>query len=188
MAASMQRIEIVGERRRTHDAAFRARVVSEAWVAGTRVRDLARRHGICTSLIYRWRVASPEAGAGSAVRLLPVRITEPRGPEKRPAPVRASAPAARRSGLIEIELDGGVRVRVGRRGDRHAARLRWSRRPGRATTRPRPVQWAGLRLPRPSWPPSDIPHTVFAPRGSPIPGIRCSDRFCGSLRTDAARI
>ena len=122
-AASMQRIEIVGERRRAHDAAFRARVVSEALVAGTRVRDLARRHGICTSLIYRWRrVASPAAGAGSAVRLLPVRITEPREPEKRAAPARASAPAARRSGLIEIELDGGVRVRVD--GDVSLAALR----------------------------------------------------------------
>lgn len=119
----MQRIEIVGERRRAHDAAFRTRVVSEALVAGTRVRDLARRYGICTSLIYRWRrVASPEAGAGSAVRLLPVRITEPREPEKRPAPARTSAPAARRSGLIEIELDGGVRVRVD--GDVSLAALR----------------------------------------------------------------
>jgi transposase-like protein len=68
-AASMQRIEIVGERRRAHDAAFRARVVSESMVPGTRVQELARRHGICTSLIYRWRrVAVPQAGLASAVR------------------------------------------------------------------------------------------------------------------------
>ncbi len=79
----MQRIEIVGERRRAHDAAFRARVVAECMVPGTRVQELARRHGICTSLIYRWRrVTAPQAGAGSAVRLVPVRVSEPRPTEK----------------------------------------------------------------------------------------------------------
>ena len=55
VAATEARIEIVGERRRVHDAAFRARVVAECLAPGTRVRDLARRHGLCTSLIYRWR-------------------------------------------------------------------------------------------------------------------------------------
>lgn len=111
-AASMQRIEIVGERRRAHDAAFRARVVAECMVPGTRVQELARRHGICTSLIYRWRrVAAPQAGAASAVRLVPVRVTEPRPPAERSAP---SPPAGvvQRRGVIEIELAGGVRVRV----------------------------------------------------------------------------
>ena len=115
----MQRIEIVGERRRSHDAAFRARVLSEAMAADARVQEVARRHGICTSLIYRWRRdASPTVGAGTAVRLLPVRISEPhtaerRGSERRsPTTPPTSAPEARRGGLIEIELDGGVRVRV----------------------------------------------------------------------------
>jgi transposase len=56
------------------------------------------------------------------VRLLPVRVTEPREPEKRPAPARASASEARRSGLIEFELEGGVRVRVD--GDVSLAALR----------------------------------------------------------------
>ena len=55
VAATEARIEIVGERRRVRNAAFRARVVAEASVPGARMRDLARRHGLCTSLIYRWR-------------------------------------------------------------------------------------------------------------------------------------
>ena len=55
VAATEARIEIVGERRRVHDAAFRAQVVAECLAPGTRVRDLARRHGLCTNLIYRWR-------------------------------------------------------------------------------------------------------------------------------------
>ena len=63
-AASTQRIEIVSDRRRAHDPVFRARVVAESYVPGTQVRELASRHGICTSLVYRWRreraVANPD--------------------------------------------------------------------------------------------------------------------------------
>jgi len=67
VAATEARIEIVGERRRVHDAAFRARVVAEALTPGVRMQDLARRHGLCTSLIYRWRrgaMPREEAAAG----------------------------------------------------------------------------------------------------------------------------
>ena len=69
VAATEARIEIVGERRRVHDAAFRARVVAEASAPEARMRDLARRHGVCVSLIYRWRRdAMPREGAAAAVR------------------------------------------------------------------------------------------------------------------------
>lgn len=69
VAASEARIESVGERRRVHDAAFRARVVADALVPGARMRDLARRHGLCVSLIYRWRRdAVPRETAVAAVR------------------------------------------------------------------------------------------------------------------------
>ena len=128
VAASMQRIEIVGERRREHDAAFRAMVVEQAGQPGGRVQDVARRHGICSSLIYRWRrAASPQAGAGSAVQLVPVRVAEPRA-ETRSAPrlptstTGPTRPGLPRSGLIEIEFEGGTRVRVD--GDVSLAALR----------------------------------------------------------------
>ena len=108
-AAPMQRIEIVSDRRRAHDAAFRAEVLAEAGVPGARVQDVARCHGVCTSLIYRWRrVASPQAGAGSAVRLMPVRVA---GAQPHTPPPSRQADA-RRTGTIEIEFAGGVRVRV----------------------------------------------------------------------------
>ena len=123
VAASMQRIEIVGERRREHDAAFRAMVVEQAGQPGGRVQDVARRHGICSSLIYRWRrAASPQVGAGSAVQLVPVRVTEPRV-EARTSPRAPPLEAGRtRPGLIEIEFEGGTRVRVD--GDVSLAALR----------------------------------------------------------------
>ena len=123
VAAPVQRIEIVGERRREHDAAFRAMLVEQAGQSGVRVQDVARRHGICASLIYRWRrAASPQVGTGSAVQLVPVRVAEPRA-ETRTAPRQASLQAGRtRPGLIEIEFEGGTRVRVD--GDVSLAALR----------------------------------------------------------------
>jgi len=80
VAASEARIEIVGERRRAHDAEFRARVVEECSVPGARMRDLARRHGICTSLIYRWRrSATPQHPVMAAVQS---DVTGPMPPSK----------------------------------------------------------------------------------------------------------
>ena len=78
VAATEARIEIVGERRRAHGAEFRARVVAECLAPGTRMRDLARRYGICTSLIYRWRrSALPPESAVAAVRPEAARPTPP---------------------------------------------------------------------------------------------------------------
>jgi len=103
VAASEARIEIVGERRRAHDAEFRARVVEECSVPGARMRDLARRHGICTSLIYRWRrSARPMETAMAAVRpdaAEPIRPGKPMvaGPPLEFVPI----------GVLERSEDGG---------------------------------------------------------------------------------
>ncbi len=111
---AIPRIEIVGERRRAHDAAFRATVLAESAAVGARVQDVAQRHGICPSLIYRWRrLLGTEASGGSAVQLFPVRIAaapDDTSPASQPRTSTSSLP--RRVGLIEIELNGGVRVSV----------------------------------------------------------------------------
>jgi len=109
------RIEIVGERRRAHDAALRARLVAESQKPGVRVGDLARRHGICASLIYRWRrEGAPKMGAASAVQLVPVRMSEA-GHTSKAAPVRPVGSGPAPVEMIEIELGGGVRLRVSER-------------------------------------------------------------------------
>lgn len=119
------RIEIVSERRRVHDASFRALVVAEAVEPGARIQDVARRHGVCPSLIYRWRrLAWSEATGNSAVRLFPVRIAAPQAaalPASEP-PAPRVARKTRRPGVIEIELTGGVRVSVAERVDAAALR------------------------------------------------------------------
>lgn len=117
-AAPMQRVEIVSDRRRAHDPAFRALVVADSYVPGIRVRDLARKYRICTSLVYRWRrdqIAA--AGTGSRLQLVPVHcVDEPRATRRRQGlsqPASASPPnVATKAASIEIEFPGGVRVRV----------------------------------------------------------------------------
>ena len=82
------------------------------------MQDLAVRHGICTSLVYRWRrERMAVAGSGSTLRLVPVRLVEEQhSAETRqdpPPPAPPAAPrAAAKPALMEIEFPGGVRVRV----------------------------------------------------------------------------
>lgn len=112
VASATPRIEIVSEHRRSHDAAFRAQVLAEARHPGVRVRDVARRHEICSSLIYRWRrEATGAMGAAPPARLVPVRVT-PRSPSDPKASDPIAMPAPPRSDGIEIELPNGVRLRV----------------------------------------------------------------------------
>jgi transposase len=110
---AMPRIEIVADRRRAHSAAFRADVVAASLAPGVRVQDVAERHGICPSLIYRWRrTVGADAAGDDVVRLFPVRIAESSAGTLA-STLPASRPAAvRRAGSIEIELAGDVRVRV----------------------------------------------------------------------------
>jgi transposase len=112
---AVARIEIVGDRRRAHGAAFRTMVVAEASEPGVRVHDVATRHGICPSLVYRWRrLAGAGATSSSSVHLFPVRIAT--AAEDGIAGPAASSPGSgrkpRRAGVIEIELSSGVRVSV----------------------------------------------------------------------------
>lgn len=108
----MPRIEIVSDRRRAHSAEFRSMMVARSLEPGIRIQDLARRNGICASLIYRWR--REQRFTAAPAQLVPVRIASEIPPCTSPV---ASSPAEPRiaggSGSIEIELAGGIRVRVG---------------------------------------------------------------------------
>ena len=112
VAAPIHRSEIVGDRRRAHSAEFRAEIVAQSLVPGIRIHDLARRSGICASLIYRWRREQPLSA--SPAQLVPVRIASESPPRIAPVPPpRVEPHVTGGSGSIEIELAGGVRVRVG---------------------------------------------------------------------------
>ena len=104
VAARMPRIELVSDRRRAHSTEFRAEMVARSLVSGIRIQDLARHSGICASLIYRWR--REQRVAAAPAQLVPVRIASE-------SPPRVEPQITGGAGSIEIELAGGVRVRVG---------------------------------------------------------------------------
>ena len=116
---STPRFEVVASTRRSWSRARKLALVAEIGVGDATVSEVARRHGIHTSLLVRWRrdlepAARPEAHghapASSASRpalgFLPVMLPPPMlSPPCAPSPQP-------KGGVIEIELAGGRIVRV----------------------------------------------------------------------------
>jgi transposase len=110
-----ERVEIVtrGEPRRSFSVEEKVRLVAETFQPGETVTAVSRRHGICTSLLHRWRrAARGEVASRRAARprLLPVRLvastavpTASMPPP--PVPDNAAAP-------IEVVLRNGRVLRV----------------------------------------------------------------------------
>ena len=89
-------------------------MVARSLEPGIRIQDLARRNGICASLIYRWRREQPVSAA--AARLVPVRIAAESLPCIEPVPPPRAEPhmgAARdrsRSSLRAVCVSALVRT------------------------------------------------------------------------------
>lgn len=109
------------ERRRRWSAAEKLRLVVETHEAGTSIRAVAARHGVCESLLFTWRrqvregvlTEASEMPVFTPVHMIAAAPTMAREPS---APATRSASPARSpalSGLIEIELGNGRQVRVG---------------------------------------------------------------------------
>jgi transposase len=106
------------ERRRRWSRDEKARIVEETLMPGAVVSEVARRHGVAQSLLFTWRrlartAAQPRERDGSI--LLPVEIdaTSPPPSSEATRPSRPATSGRRmRSGVIEIELGSGNRVRV----------------------------------------------------------------------------
>lgn len=100
-------VEAGAARRRQFSDDDKARIVSEAMAPGAVAIDVARRHGICSSLLYRWRrklVAGQAALLPQpAAAFVPVEIAGPAS-----APGSAAMPA----GAVEMITAGGTRVRL----------------------------------------------------------------------------
>jgi transposase len=108
-------------RRRRWSTQDKLRLVAETHEPDTAIRAVAARHGVCESLLFTWRrqvrdgvlTAAPEMPVFMPVHMIDTAPTATTGPST-PAPrstsaTRSTAP----SGLIEIELGSGRRVRVG---------------------------------------------------------------------------
>ena len=112
------KIEVLGtERRRRWSLQDKLRIVEETLQPGMTVTEVARRHGLAPSVVFTWRRLAREGRLGDAgPTFVPVEIT----------PVPAQAPSVtsppRRTGLIEIILGRGRRIRVDREVDAEALR------------------------------------------------------------------
>ena len=111
------RVEVLDrvERRRRWSREDKARIIEETLAPGAKVSEVARRHGISGSLVFTWRRQSRanQEGAPVVPRFAAVQIADAsteaansRGGEQ------PRAGSGGRSGLIEIQLGGGRRVRV----------------------------------------------------------------------------
>lgn len=108
----MKSFDVVAETRRRWTAEERRRIVAESETAPVSV--IARRHGIAVSLVFRWRRQAGLPGKRAGVKkadavFVPVMLAAPPAPE---APLETPRVQAPDSGLIEIELAGGRRVRL----------------------------------------------------------------------------
>lgn len=119
------------ERRRRWSFDDKVRIVEASFETGVSVCSVARRYGIAQGLLFTWRRQAREGRLGGdeqAPVFVPVAIT----PEPSPAvPVlrsddldAAAQPrrARRKTGVMEIDLGGGRRLKVDR--DVDAAALR----------------------------------------------------------------
>jgi transposase len=115
------RVEVLGgvERRRRWSSGEKMGLVEETLVPGAKVSEVARRNGISASLLFTWRRQARGIEAPTAVvpRFAAVQIAGPdlaaepaKPPSDEPPQSRPATPS--RSGLIEISLGGGKRVRV----------------------------------------------------------------------------
>ena len=116
---AVQRIEVItgAGGRRTYSPEEKIRLVGEAQGGRGAVAAVARRHGVCTSLIYRWRrqLKSGELSA-EAAGFVPVHVLAA-APAGLPSPAMApSAPETsvveRRAALVEVVLSNGRVLRV----------------------------------------------------------------------------
>ena len=127
------RVELLetAERRRRWSFDDKARIVEASFETGVSVCSVARRHGIAQGLLFTWRRQAREGRLGGDERapvFVPVAIAPA---PSRPVPAaqsedpRAPAPSRRprrKSGVIEINLGGGRRLKVDRDVDATALR------------------------------------------------------------------
>jgi transposase len=98
----MAQVEIFHERaRRRWTEEDKRRLVAETFGPGATVHGVARRHGVNTSQLFTWR-KQLEPAAAPVPGFAAVAIT----------PTVSSASEVAPSGLIEIELPDGARLRI----------------------------------------------------------------------------
>ena len=123
---TMPRMEVITsvERRRRWSREVKERLVAASFEPGVSVSEVARSAGIHVSRLFRWRKDLCDRVDTGPSQLVPVEIVAATVVPAVETPARWACPGRRRrkSGIIEIELGGGRRVRVDRDVDVEALR------------------------------------------------------------------
>ena len=102
-------------RRRRWPDETKRRIVAETLEPGASVSVVARRHDVNANQVFTWRRQYRDGlltGGGEATAMVPVRIAPGRTALRTKRPVPPPVPAPVRPGVVEIELRGGIRVRI----------------------------------------------------------------------------
>src|SRR5476649_1762858 len=101
------RVEVLGgvERRRRWSRDDKMRIIEETLAPGAVVTEIARRHGIATSLVFTWRRSRLATVASAGPRLVPVQVAAAESVQSIQAPT--AIPARKRRGVIVIEFGDG---------------------------------------------------------------------------------
>jgi transposase len=131
-SARMGRVEVLAhaDRRRFWTIEQKRKIVAESLGSELTPTEVARKHRISTGQLYTWRQQLLDVrGSGISpmpLRFAPVELVSPElsRPDPLPLEILDTAPAAssRAEGLIEIQLPGGVSLRVDAHVDGHALR------------------------------------------------------------------
>lgn len=123
-----RRYDVVAETRRRWSIEEKRAIVSEALPPGTNVSEVAHRHGVSPSLVFRWMKKLGAVSPTSTSRaptfvpvMLPASTTTDASVACEPAPPTRNASTVVEA-RIEIELVNGRRVRIA--GDVDCAVLR----------------------------------------------------------------
>jgi transposase len=98
---------VVASTRRSWSRDEKRTIIAETHEPGTTVSAVARRHGLHPSLLFRWRREAAEEERAAALPAQPDFV-----PLRLPGPAHVGPCDRAASGVIEIELAGGHRLRA----------------------------------------------------------------------------
>jgi len=96
-------------KRRSWSAEEKLRILAQGTAPGSSVKLACQAHGVSSGQFYTWR---KQFRSGELTGFVPVSVAAE--PPSRPAPVsvKDAAPPTPVPGLVEVELPGGIRLRI----------------------------------------------------------------------------
>ena len=119
-ATTLRRLEVITGtgRRRQFSEDFKAGIVEETLVPGAIVSDVARRNGLTPQQVFTWRrqARRPVASETEEPKFVPAVVDDPALPARpsRGRRRKGTRQVDRNSGIIEVEIEGSISVRIGR--------------------------------------------------------------------------